>query len=120
MMRSVLLAICGVLVAGQVWAAPVRVYKRADNSVAVVHWTGSDRTEPRDLVGLPFVDTDSSQLPSDRTKRNKWRLNGSNQVFVDNAVVDPVEMRQQRRDSAKTKLRALGLTAAEVQALTDD
>lgn len=101
-------------------AKPVRVYKHPDGRLTIDYPTDQYIGTPKSLEGLPMVEMDSADLPQTRAERNKWRLNGSNQVFVDNTVIDPEEVKKQRREAAKTKLRALGLTAQEVQALTND
>ncbi len=54
--------------------------------------------ESRGWIGRPFVDMDVSNLPPERTKRNKWRLNPSNSVFVDDSVPDTPHPRQELVD----------------------
>ena len=41
----------------------------------------------REMIGLPFVDMPVSELPQDRSQRNKWRLN-EGKVFVDLSIID--------------------------------
>jgi len=46
------------------------------------------------LASLPFVDVDEATFPNDRSKRDKWRVQGQS-VVVDNAVSDQPHPKQE-------------------------
>ena len=46
-----------------------------------------------DLDGLNYEDMDTSALPSDRTKRDKWRKKPGGGILVDDSVITSNELR---------------------------
>jgi len=100
----------------------VRVVTRPDGSVAVIHPNEKlrqpDETDEAFIVrvgssiaakspetdGLPFVDIDKADLPSDRSARNKWRLTtraGRQVVEPDLELPDPPHPRQNLIDRVR-------------------
>jgi len=84
-----------------------RAISKPDGSVHIIHLNRRhqrpgetesqflDREQPKDpsLVGLPFVDLDSTILPADRSQRHRWRIQGG-RVQIDLTVPDPPHPRQ--------------------------
>ena len=71
--------------------------------------------ESRGWIGRPFVDMDVSKLPPDRENRNKWRLNPSNLLFVDQSVPDTPHPKQALIDRAKA-----AQSVAELRSIISD
>ncbi len=75
----------------------VRVFQNPDGSVRILrinpkHVTDSTADLDKEMaknntMRLPYKDIDEHAIPSDRTLRHKFRLNG-NRVEVDHAVPD--------------------------------
>ena len=82
----------------------VRVVQKPDGALTVIHASPNSRLpgeeesvwldriftkhmEVREMIGLLFVDMPVSELPQDRSQRNKWRLN-EGKVFVDLSIID--------------------------------
>jgi len=98
------------------------IYPNDNGGVSVVIPTGELSIEEvlaKDCpAGAIIVDADS--LPSDRTFRNAWELVGG-QVVVNEAkkqaIIDAQTAATTVKESALTKLAALGLTQDEVKSL---
>lgn len=116
--------------------AKVKIWKRQDGGVSVTNFDFSKKLSGEtdeefierkslklrsvpNLVGAEEIIADSSELPTDRVNRNKWRVNASKKVFVDHNVVIPKELKLQKLNSAKAKLKAgQPLSDEEAEALT--
>lgn len=97
--------------------APVRVCEHPDQSISIILWATDDRTTPVALQALPCTDLDSSDLPPTRARRVAWRLKPNGKVEADSSIETPQERHQRIHTGAKTKLKGLGLTDEEVEAL---
>lgn len=84
-----------------------RVWYRLDGGVSVSHPDLRPEKKPKDLtleqwidfqldqvaikapqfVGLDYQDMDTSELPQDRTDRDRWRGNKQTGIKIDNSVV---------------------------------
>jgi len=90
-----------------------RVIYRADGSVMIMSPNSEvrlkDETESEQLErfyqrhlkghphhdGLDYEDMDTSELPSNRADRGKWRKNPTGKgVIIDSSIVTPAELRQ--------------------------
>ena len=111
----------------------IRVLKRPDGSVGVIHPIPKSRKENEteeqwldrvfvkaNPLGLPYADMDSSELPATREDRNVWELVG-NKVKINQAkkqqLDDEKQAKKAIKDSAVTKLKALNLTEEEIESL---
>lgn len=101
----------------------VRVIENVDGTLSIIHPAPKskfteqeclDRSTPQ---GATYEDIDSSELPSSKDKRYAWRKKQSGGVKVDNAIKDPQETKKNTKKNAKNKLKALGLTQEEVDAI---
>ena len=97
--------------------APVRVCEHPDQSVSIILWATDDRTTPAVLQALPCTDLDSSDLPLTRARRAAWRLKPNGKVEADPTIETPQERQRRIAAGGKAKLKALGLTEDELEAL---
>ncbi len=113
-----------------------RVFKNPDGSISIVHPNEKyrNRGEPDvefysrvfnkamssdpALDGLPSEDIDSSDLPPDRSKRHKRRLNPANKVVVDPSVPDPPHPRQKLLDGIESATTVAQLKTFLLESIT--
>lgn len=95
------------------YAEEVRVFEKPDGSLAVTHFApGAEKFTPEHLAGLPFQDMEFEPVMAHPKARMK-----SGKVEIDDSVVDPNEKKRDDRTKAINKLKGMGLTKAEAEAL---
>ena len=110
-----------------VYATPARVVYKPDGTVIVLHPSPKSSlglqgalekmTREGHLEGLPFDDIDSSVLPS-RKYRDAWEKRSGGGIKINQTKKDEIKAKRdkkiQDKQSAKDKLKALGLTDSEL------
>lgn len=99
-----------------------RVFQNPDGSVRILrlnprmpHVTlGDEAAKDKTLEGLPFVDIDESAIPTDRSERHKWRVQGGS-VVVDKAAPE----RPHPKQALLNKIRAAN-SVNEIKALLEE
>jgi hypothetical protein len=119
------------------YAEKVRILYKPDKSVAIIHPAPNSRrtneTEAEwlqrvfeeamvdDLAGLEYDDVDISELPTSREHRDEWEGKKGEGVKINQDKVDAKLLKQQQKEQHKTgakdKLKGLGLTKDEIDAL---
>lgn len=109
---------------GLAQAEPVRVCEHADGSLTIVVWTAKylalpadQRPTPEHLAGATCEDRDRSDMPTDRSRRAAWRKQPDGTIAADPTIETPQELADNARKSARKKLKDLGLTESELDAL---
>lgn len=111
--------------------ARCRVFQNPDGSLLVMYLNESRRlagetdaqfflreqAKQPALVALPFIDTDTSNVPTDRAQRHKWRIAGG-QLIVDLAVPNPPHPKQALLDEIDAANSVAQLRAALRRAAT--
>jgi uracil-DNA glycosylase len=116
----------------------VRVVYKPDKTVAIIHPAPNSRqpdetekqwlervfkraVEGTDLEGLPCDDIDPLQLPQSREDRDAWEGEKGKGVRVNQlkaaAIREQKQKREQDKNNAINKLKAMGLTPDEIKTL---
>lgn len=98
----------------------VRVVTRVDGGISIIRdvkGNGFDK-EMLALEGnvVSFEDIDESEIPTDRTYRDAWKLENK-KIKIDNNEKTAIDSKKSVKNNAKTKLKGLGLTDDEINAL---